>query len=140
MKKVNRVLLIDDDDADNEYHELIISSTGRVEKLVSVSDSRIALKCWKDHLAETAPAGPIPDLVFLDINMPAINGFELLDRIKQAPDPQGLKERMKIFMLTTSQNPEDYHRATKQYPDMIKGFYTKPLTTKVFEKIVDEHF
>jgi CheY-like chemotaxis protein len=139
MKKVNTVLLIDDNDADNEYHELVISGTGRANRLNSVTDSRDALKCWKENCSEPA-LNAIPDLVFLDINMPAINGFELLDRIKQTPDPNGLKSKMKIFMLTTSQNPEDHHRATNQYADMIMGFYTKPLTTKVFEKIVEDHF
>lgn len=133
-------MLIDDNEADNEYHELVINATGKAGHLSSITDSRKVLECWKENNAMEELEQPMPDLVFLDINMPAYNGFELLDRIEATSDPKGLLKSTKIFILTTSQNPDDFNRAKTQYGHIIKGFYTKPLSAGVFENIVANHF
>jgi hypothetical protein len=72
--------------------------------------------------------------------MPRINGFELLDKLREMPDPNNKKGRMKIFMLTNSLNPDDYNRATNNYKDLITGFRIKPLTDTIFLKIVQTYF
>ena len=141
MNSLDLILLIDDNEADNEYHELVIQRADITKRLKSVEDSRAALKyfrnCFND---DDNKEFPLPDLVFLDINMPALNGFELLDELRKLSDPHNKLNRMRIFMLTGSLNPDDYNRAMTQYHDLIKGFRIKPLTETIFLAIVQEYF
>ncbi|MCW5908059.1 MAG: response regulator [Chitinophagales bacterium] len=141
MKKINHVLLIDDSEADNFFHKLIISETQLVQKLDAEQDCRKALHCWEKGCATgNNERYPVPDLVFLDINMPAMNGFEVLDKLRTIPDPEHRLQKMKIFMLTTSVNPDDRERALQQYADLLAGFRIKPLTENMFIEIVQQYF
>lgn len=127
------MLLIDDDIDDNEFHEIIIQRTGIDAQVQSVSHPLKAIEVWQKWCKEGEDSNyPIPDIVFLDINMPVMTGFELLDRIKQTPDPLNLNKAIHVFMLTTSINPADYKKAMENHGDFIKGYYTKPLTEEIF--------
>jgi CheY-like chemotaxis protein len=139
MKVLNLIMLIDDNDADNEYHQMVIENSEITSHLVSLTRSQEALVYFNSCLTQEAGL-PVPDLVFLDINMPAINGFELLDKIREMPDMHNRKEKMRLFMLTSSINPDDYKLATEKYKDMISGFRIKPLTDTIFLKIVQTYF
>lgn len=77
-----------------------------------------------------------PDLIFLDINMPRMNGWEFLDRYRNL-DPNH-KAKVIIIMLTTSLNPADVFRSS-HIPE-ISEFETKPLTQKKLETILTTFF
>jgi CheY-like chemotaxis protein len=141
MKKLNLVLLIDDNEADNEFHEIVIKQSNITARLNSVSSSLKALDYLKESISsENNQEVPLPDLVFLDINMPAMNGFELLDRLREIPDSYGRRDKMKIFMLTGSLNPDDKTRALESYGDLVAGYRVKPLVDTSFLEIVQRHF
>ena len=137
MQKLKLILLIDDNDGDNEFHTIVVERADITERLECIPSSRKALEYLTKSLAEQDNSQcPTPDLVFLDINMPAMNGFEFLDRLRNVADPFERKKIMKIFMLTGSLNPDDYKLATEKYSDLIKGFRIKPMLDSIFTEIV----
>jgi CheY-like chemotaxis protein len=77
----------------------------------------------------------MPDLIFLDINMPGMNGWEFLDEYNKIMDPT--KNSLVVTMLTTSDNPDDKARA-KDWK-FVSDFITKPLTKEMMEKILAAH-
>tara|TARA_R110002124_G_scaffold287323_4_gene472821 strand:+ start:4326 stop:4733 length:408 start_codon:yes stop_codon:yes gene_type:complete len=130
-KKVNCILLIDDDEPTNFLHKIIIEDSNLAEKVVAVQSGYEAL----EYLEKKEDGKyPQPGIIFLDINMPAMNGWEFLERYKQLDE--SLKGKILVVMLTTSINPDDKKKAMGK--GFVKGFLSKPLTTEMLEKIIDD--
>jgi CheY-like chemotaxis protein len=138
QKKLSCVLLIDDDEPTNFLNKMILEQSGRVEEVKVVNSGRHAL----EYLTNIKNAGPgqqkfpNPDLIFLDINMPAMDGWEFLEQYKTLPPDQ--KGNVVMVMLTTSLNPEDESKANVD--GSIAGFRSKPLTRKMLDEILQEYF
>jgi CheY-like chemotaxis protein len=135
--QVNCILVIDDDEPTNFFTRMILEESGCVNHIRIVQSGREAL----DYLAKSeagnpGPDFPSPDLIFLDINMPAMDGWEFLEEYKKLDKEHQAK--VITVMLTTSLFPEDKTRA-KELPE-ISGFENKPLTTEKLEKILEDHF
>lgn len=132
-KRLDLVLLIDDDEDDNFYHKRIIEKADIADHIVSLASGVEALN-WLQS-PEKVPSSP-PDLIFLDINMPRMNGWEFLEAYQALlPAHRG---KIIIMMLTTSLNPADQERA--QRSPYVAGFETKPLTVALLHQILTTHF
>ena len=129
-KKLNCILLIDDDPDDNFFHQVVIKQMDIVHRIDIANDGLEALSYLKDGQATP------PELIFLDINMPRMNGWEFLAEYKHLNN--GQKARAIIIFLTTSANPEDIKRAKKI--EEVSGFETKPLSRESLTEILQEHF
>ena len=133
-QKLNCILLIDDDEPTNFLNRMVIEEVDCASRVEIMQSARDALK----YLTNTTPEGdyPRPDLVFLDINMPAMDGWEFIEKYNQLPELQ--KAKIIVVMLTTSFNPEDELKARKIAG--VSGFKNKPLTPEILMQILQKHF
>lgn len=132
-KKLNCVLLIDDDEATNFIHDMVVRQSGVTDNIVAVESGQAAL----DFLNSNDGSGANkPDLIFLDINMPGMNGWEFLEKYKLLDDDK--RGGIVMVMLTTSLNPDDAMKSKKF--NSIKDFLNKPLSTEMIDKVVEKHF
>jgi CheY-like chemotaxis protein len=142
MKKIEGlqcILLIDDDDATNFVHEIIIEKAGIDTHVQVAKNGYEALKFLSkkgDYSNEIK--FPQPGIIFLDINMPRMNGWEFLEAYKMLPDEQ--KGKIVIAMLTTSLSLDDEKRANNYMGDDLREFLRKPLTVENLNDIVAKYF
>lgn len=130
---VNTILFIDDDKVTNFYNKKIVNKYKKVENVISVDSGKSAL----EYLLSTETKNTIiPDLIFLDINMPGMSGWEFIEEYKKID--RKITKGIKMILLTTSSNNEDYERS-KQI-EIVDGFINKPLSVNLLEEIVEEHY
>jgi CheY-like chemotaxis protein len=129
-RKLDCILLVDDNSHDNIFHQIIIKKMNITNRIDIVLNGLEALAYLKRE--NQVP----PELIFLDINMPKMNGWEFLEQYKHLDAKQ--KSRVVIMILTTSANPDDIQKA-KEIKE-VTGFETKPLTEEMLRGILNEHF
>lgn len=132
-KKLNCILLVDDDDDCNFFHKRLLNKMECVEQIHIVNNGEEALNYLMSNIEKKQSN---PDLILLDINMPKVNGWEFLDSFKELDEAE--KNKITLIMLTTSLNPDDKLKA-KLYKE-IRGFYEKYLDQDSMNKILSENF
>lgn len=116
-------LLIDDNYIDNFVTRRILESSNFAEQIIVKQSPAEAISSLRDGSIK-------PDVIFLDIRMPLMNGFEFL----QEYDLLSIdKENIKIFMLSSSLDPTDMKASLGN--KYITQFIHKPLTTKALQEI-----
>ena len=137
-KKLNSILLIDDDEPTTFLSSLFIQEADCAEKVQIADSGQIALDYLKGNDNNSCGDGEFvcPDLIFLDINMPAMDGWEFLDKYKELESSR--KGKIIIIMLTTSLNPDDRIKASK-IPE-ISGFENKPISPELIERVMNKYF
>ena len=81
MKKLECILLVDDNVNDNFVHFMTIKETDTTKQIKTARDGKKALE-YLDKVKVSPEEYPFPDLIFLDLAMPGMNGYEFLDKIK----------------------------------------------------------
>lgn len=133
--KLNCILLVDDDEPTNFLNRMILQDVDCAENVEVVESGNEALKYLENATGKDGNS-PLPELIFLDINMPAMNGWEFLEQYSTL-DKQH-KANVVIVMLTTSLNPDDREKASSM-PD-VSGFETKPLNPEKLKSILEKYF
>ena len=119
-------MLIDDEEFDQRQYNRVLKRSGLVDRVMTFTYAADALEYLKSN-----PSVEV-DVIFLDINMPGMNGFEFL---QTATDLLGRDfAKVVVAMLTTSLNPEDRKRA--ETFEVVKDFINKPLTVEHVQHVV----
>jgi CheY-like chemotaxis protein len=126
--KFERVLLIDDNDIDNFINERMITTTNFGRTVVVKTSSEHALQYLKKS-AESPDQ--LPQIIFLDLNMPVVDGFGFLSEYENLPD--AVKKFSKVIVLSSSISPDDINRASTN-PYVIK-YINKPLNEKYLDAV-----
>ena len=125
--RYSSVMLIDDNEIDNFINMKRIEGSGFASNVLVHTGSRSALELLDNYArTETLPEEMKPGVIFLDINMPILDGFMFMDEFEKLKP--AFRDKMAVIMLTSSINPNDAEKANKH--PLIAGFINKPLTEK----------
>lgn len=125
--KYNSVLLIDDNEIDNYINERVILSNDFAKEVIVYSSGEEALEFLRS-------GDYTPDIIFLDLSMPIMDGFVFLQQYEELlKNKSALKEKTKIIVLSSSINPEDIDRVSVN-PYVYK-YINKPLSSDYLNAI-----
>lgn len=126
------ILLVDDNEDDIYLITRILKKLKVLNELFIVQSGEDAIDFiyHKGKYAESKP--PLPGLILLDISMPGLSGFDVLERLKGAP----VFKPIPVVMLTTSSREEDI---LKSYLNGACSYITKPIDFEDLIRVV-EHF
>ncbi len=128
MSKFRNVLLVDDNEIDNFINERIITSSSFCEQVVVRNSADGALSYLREI---SGSSEKIPDIIFLDLNMPIKDGFAFLEEYALLGDE--VTKRSKVIVLSSSISPDDINKASTN-PYVFK-YINKPLSEKYLEAV-----
>ncbi|MDP1726022.1 MAG: response regulator [Bacteroidota bacterium] len=118
---MKKVILIDDDPINNFVNKKLIQRLFDEIEIIEFLDAVSALKYLDNNK---------PDFIFLDINMPEMNGWDFLKAYEK------MTEQSSVIILTTSIDPADRARS-EMYP-FVEGFFVKPLNIGATQKVISK--
>lgn len=131
MRKKN-IMLVDDDKIFNFLSEKTISSLGLANEIHFATNGKQALGLLDEYKNGNIEK---PDIIFLDLNMPIMNGYEFIEAFALMDLPE--KSTITIVVLTSSADPNDLARAKELG---IKYYFNKPLTKEEIKRMIGQEF
>lgn len=123
-----KIHFIDDDHSTNRYHEITLTAEANaLNSTVEYFDKPLTLLESYDKIND------LPNILFIDINMPVIDGWKFLDLYNE----KFATADTKCIILTTSNNPKIIEQS-KMYPN-VKQVAIKPLTPDNFRKLLTDY-
>lgn len=125
-------MLIDDNEVDNMINQKLLENAHFAKHIYMYTSGKGALEFFKN--IDRNPGFPeelIPDIVFLDINMPIMNGFAFIDSLNKLSDR--ITSRLKILLLTQSASPQDMQQAKKS--KIVVDYLVKPLNDAMLKEV-----
>jgi CheY-like chemotaxis protein len=124
-----RILFIDDNEVDNFIHRRLVQLSALEAEIHFCTQGLMGLQFLRKTWGDNKPV----DIIFLDIDMPLMNGLEFLE--EYLTFPQRFRKGVKLFVLTSSSFPIDY-----DVPRVLgfNEFLKKPLQQNILTRILDE--
>jgi CheY-like chemotaxis protein len=126
MKK--NILLIDDDQVFNFLSTKVLQRLGVTDGIHAVTNARDALKLISGRVTDVTT---FPDVIFLDINMPMMDGFGFIEALRQISIPN--REEIVIAIVTSSQDSNDIRRAKELG---VTHYLTKPISENAMRPVL----
>ena len=133
-KKLRNVVLVDDNETTSFLNNRLLGRLAVADHVSTFSRADEAFEqLWGS--AKGGSSAPAPDLVFVDLKMPGVSGFEFLELYNALPKP--VQDKTVMAVLTTSMHGADTARVAK-YPNV--EYLTKPLTEEKMLKLLEKRF
>ncbi|MGD1843562.1 MAG: response regulator [Thermonemataceae bacterium] len=129
MNTINNVWVIDDNSVSNLICKALIKKEKFAENVSFETSAERAI----DDLVQLARERPeaLPEVIFLDLNLPLMNGWEFMREFLQLP--QDIQQKVKVYILSSSLSSSDREKAEEN--EALSGFYTKPLSSHILQEI-----
>ena len=132
---LSHIVLVDDNETTSFLNNRLLSRLAVAQQVSNFSKADEAFEfVWKDTQAN-APAADTADLVFVDLKMPGVSGFDFIERYSKLP--AAVQDRTVVAVLTTSMHSADTARVA-QYPNI--EYLTKPLTEEKMQRLLAKRF
>ena len=125
--------IVDDSDVNNYYTEDLLNEFDFTNSVTTFLKAKEGLSELVKRLNEKSK---LPDVIFLDIRMPEMDGFEFIEELEHVLDDNELDA--KVFILTSSKHRRDVEAFDKQF--IACEFLNKPLEREELEKMIGKHF
>ena len=125
---LHRILCVDDDPITLMLYKMVIAKSSFTEEIITAKNGQEALEYY-DNLKINNDSC-CPELVFLDLNMPIMGGWEFLDNFTK-DEYAPFNTKTKVIVLSSTIDPNDIENS-KKYP-MVIDFMSKPITKEMLE-------
>ncbi|MFT6731306.1 MAG: CheY-like chemotaxis protein [Glaciecola sp.] len=127
------ILCVDDDPITLMLCEKVIVKTFFSNEIITAQNGEKAIHYFDEikKLVPEVPPHKLPQLIFLDLNMPVMGGWEFLECFSSSEYSDF--NNIKVVILSSTIDPEDFEKA-KKYP-MVIDFLSKPLTGLMLEQL-----
>jgi CheY-like chemotaxis protein len=132
MDKIKEVWIVDDDNMFRIFLKSILNKSEAFEEINSFENGSFAIDELKSRIEKKAY---IPSIIFLDINMPIMNGWEFMEAFANLK--ANLNTPVEIYISSSSIAKEDTDNAKNN--TNIKGFLTKPIKLETINEVVQKY-
>jgi CheY-like chemotaxis protein len=133
-QNIAKILLIDDDNTTNYLHKKVISKTNLCSSLIVANDGEKGVEALLE-MNNTCNSSDGDVLIFLDLNMPIMDGWEFLSTLDKIKDE--IKFNFLLFVVSSSVNGDDIDRAEKNC--LVTKYLKKPINIQSIENIKSEY-
>ena len=119
--QTNRVLIIDDNDIDNFITQRVLNKANFTKQVNICTSGAEGLDYIKKNINDL---DNIPDVIFLDLNMPVVDGFVFLFEFEDFPER--IKKKCKVIVLSSLLNKDTINKVLRN--EFVTDFISKPLT------------
>ena len=131
MKIPQRFLLIDDDPFNNRLCQMALKRVFKDPDVISFTEPETGL----DYIENEYAKNPVDTILFLDLNMPSLTGWEVLEKLEDSNNE--IKDHLRIYILSSSIDPVDKQKADEN--PIVSGYMEKPLLQAQLQKMFSDN-
>jgi CheY-like chemotaxis protein len=126
---MRKLVFIDDDPVDHFLMKHILHGRNYFDTTTYTMYGSLVLDYIEEHKSEPEK---LPDMIFVDLNMPSFSGWDFLKRMEQMYNE--ISKDIPVFVISSSVRPDD--KATSSKYSFVQEFISKPVSHEEIERIV----
>ncbi len=128
---IAKIMCVDDDPMTLMLNKLTLKKCNFCQDALTAENGKIAIEYFEQQLNLPLEKRELPDLIFLDLNMPEMNGWEFLNAYLK--EYMAVQPELKVVILSSTVDPDDRERAIKN--PLVIDFISKPLTIRRLDEL-----